>query len=82
MRFGIDLGGPIKDWDRRKDLKSIKVTTYITTGEFDSITLDCHQTIQRGIQGSKLEIFPDCSHLNMSEKPLEYVAALRKNIVG
>jgi proline iminopeptidase len=75
------ITGVIKDWDRRKDLNSIKVPTYITTGEFDEVTLDCHQTIQRGIRGSKLEIFPGCSHMSMSEKPLEYVAALRKNIV-
>jgi proline iminopeptidase len=75
------ITGVIKDWDRRKDLSSIKVPTYITTGEFDEVTLDCHQAIQRGIRGSKLEIFPGCSHMTMSEKPLEYVIALRKNIV-
>jgi proline iminopeptidase len=69
--------GVIKGWDRRADLGRIRVPTWITTGEYDEVTLDCHQTIQRGIAGSKLQVFKDCSHLTMNEKPAEYVAALR-----
>ncbi|HEY0437677.1 MAG TPA: peptidase, partial [Phenylobacterium sp.] len=69
--------GVIKDWDRRKDLGKIKVPTLITTGEFDEVTMDCHETIHRGIKGSKLVVFKGCSHMTMSEKPAEYVAALR-----
>jgi proline iminopeptidase len=74
------ITGVIKDWDRRKDLGRIKVSTYITTGEFDEITLDCHQTIRDGIRGSRLEVFKDCSHMTMDEKPAEYVAAVRRFI--
>ena len=44
------------------------------TTEFDEVTLDCHQTIQRDIKGSKLRIFAGCSHLTMNEKPREYVS--------
>ncbi|MDB5678635.1 proline iminopeptidase-family hydrolase [Sphingomonas bacterium] len=72
------ITGVIKDWDRRADLGRIKVPTYITTGAFDEITLDCHQTIRRGIAGSRLEIFAGCSHLTMIEQPVRYVAALRR----
>jgi proline iminopeptidase len=72
--------GVIKDWDRRKDLGRIAVPTYITTGEFDEVTLDCHQTIQQGIRGSRLEIFKDCSHMTMNEKPAEYAAAVARFI--
>ncbi|THD36111.1 MAG: alpha/beta fold hydrolase [Sphingomonas sp.] len=72
------ITGVIKDWDRRADLGRIKLPTYITTGEFDEVTLDCHQTIQRGIAGSRLEVFPGCSHLTMNEQPVKYVAALRR----
>jgi proline iminopeptidase len=43
--------GKIKDWDRRKDLKAITQKTLITTGEFDEITLDCHETLRDGIVG-------------------------------
>jgi proline iminopeptidase len=74
------ITGVIKDWDRRRDLGRIKVPTYITTGEFDEVTLDCHQTIQRGIKGAKLEIFKDCSHMTMAEKPAAYVAAVGRFI--
>ena len=70
--------GVIKDWDRRKDLGRIKTPTLITTGEFDEVTLDCHETIHRGIKGSKLEIFKGCSHMTMDEKPAEYVASVRR----
>jgi len=72
--------GVIKDWDRRKDLGRIKVSTLITTGEFDEVTLDCHETIHKGIAGSSLEIFKDCSHMTMSEQPAKYVASLRRFI--
>jgi proline iminopeptidase len=69
--------GVIKDWDRRKDLGRIKVPTLIVTGTYDEVTLDCHQTIQKGIKGSKLVILPGCSHMAMVEKPELYVSTLR-----
>jgi len=70
--------GVIKDWDRRKDLGKIKVPTLIVTGTYDEVTLDCHQTIQKGIKGSKLVVLPGCAHLAMNEKPALYVQTLRK----
>ena len=69
--------GNIKDWDRRADLGKITLPTLITTGEFDEITVDCHQTIQAGVKGSELTIFGECSHLTMNEKPDAYVRTLR-----
>jgi len=71
------ITGVIKGWDRRGDLGRIRVSTWITTGEYDEVTFDCHQTIQRGISGSKLQVFKGCSHLTMNERPAAYVAALR-----
>lgn len=72
--------GVIKDWDRRKDLGLIRLPTLITTGEFDEVTLDCHETIRDGVRGSRLEVMKDCSHATMCEKPAEYVALLRSFI--
>ncbi len=69
--------GVIKDWDRRKDLGRIKLPTLIVTGTYDEVTLDCHQTIQKGIKGSKLVVLPGCSHMAMVEKPDLYVSTLR-----
>jgi proline iminopeptidase len=74
------ITGVIKDWDRRKDLGTIKLPTLLTTGEFDEVTLDCHETIRDGIAGSRLEIMKDCSHATMDEKPAEYVSILRQFI--
>ena len=64
--------GVIKDWDRRADLSRIRVPTLITTGQFDEVTLDCHQTIHAGVEGSRLVVMPGCSHLTMDEQPEAY----------
>jgi proline iminopeptidase len=70
--------GKIKDWDRRKDLKAITQKTLITTGEFDEITLDCHETLRDGVAGpARLAVMTGCSHLTMNEKPAQYNALLR-----
>ncbi|GGL14954.1 proline iminopeptidase-family hydrolase [Caulobacter rhizosphaerae] len=70
--------GKIKDWDRRKDLTAISQRTLITTGEFDEITLDCHETLRDGIAGkARLAVMTGCSHLTMNEKPEQYNALLR-----
>ena len=66
------ITGVIKDWDRRADLHRIRVPALITTGEFDEVTLDCHQTIHAGIKGSRLAVMPGCSHLTMNEQPEAY----------
>jgi len=70
--------GKIKDWDRRKDLKAITQKTLITTGEFDEVTLDCHQTLRAGVAGpARLAVMTGCSHLTMNEKPAQYNGLLR-----
>lgn len=72
------ITGIIKDWDRRRDLKAVTQRTLLTTGEFDEVTLDCHQTIRDGISGpARLEVMKGCSHLTMTEQPDAYVALLR-----
>jgi proline iminopeptidase len=73
------ITGTIKSWDRRLDLKSITQKTLITTGEFDEITIDCHETIRDGIAGrAHIEVMPGCSHLTMVEKPDDYNRILRR----
>ncbi len=72
------ITGIIKDWDRRKDLKAITQKTLITTGEFDEVTLDCHETIRDGIAGQKrMVVMKGCSHLTMVEQPDAYNALVR-----
>ncbi|WP_420139635.1 proline iminopeptidase-family hydrolase [Sphingomonas sp.] len=72
------ITGKIKDWDRRADLGTITQPTLLTTGEFDEITMDCHQTIQKGVAGrAKLVVMPGCSHLTMVEQPQQYNRIVR-----
>lgn len=72
------ITGKIKDWDRRRDLKAITQKTLITTGEFDEITLDCHETIRDGIAGNaRLSVMAGCSHMTMVEQPAQYNALIR-----
>ena len=72
------ITGKIKDWDRHRDLKAITQKTLITTGDFDEITLDCHETIRDGIAGSaRLVVMADCSHMTMVERPEQYNALIR-----
>jgi proline iminopeptidase len=74
----FDIVGVIKTWDRRGDLKAVTQETLITTGEFDEITLDCHQMIRDAIAGpSRLAVMTGCSHLTMVEKPDQYNAMVR-----
>lgn len=74
----FDIVGVIKDWDRRESLKAITQKTLIVTGEFDEITLDCHQTIRDRVAGpNRLVVMPGCSHLTMVEKPEAYNALVR-----
>ncbi len=72
------ITGVMKDWDRRRDLKAIRPPTLIITGEFDEITLDCHQTIRDGVAGpSQLVVMPGCSHMTMVEKPDQHNGLVR-----
>jgi proline iminopeptidase len=72
------ITGNIKHWDRRSDLGRITLPTLLTTGEYDEVTLDCHETIRDGVRGPvKLVVMPGCSHTTMIEQPERYNAILR-----
>jgi proline iminopeptidase len=64
--------GNIRNWDRSKDVGAVQVPTLLTTGEFDEVTLDCHETIHSAIAGSQLVVMDGCSHLTMLEQPEHY----------
>jgi proline iminopeptidase len=54
--------GNLLDWDRTDRLGEITVPTLITVGEFDEVHPSCARSLQAGIPGSELEIFPGCGH--------------------
>jgi proline iminopeptidase len=71
------ITGNFKHWDRRKDLGTITVPTLLLTGQYDEVSLACHETIHHAVRGSKLEVLPNCSHLAMQEALAEYVRRMR-----
>jgi proline iminopeptidase len=74
---GLTIGGNMKHWDRRAQLGMIDMPTLITTGEFDEVTRDCHETLRNAIAGSRFALMPGCSHMTMTEAPAAYNAVLR-----
>jgi proline iminopeptidase len=68
--------GNLLDWDRTDRLGEIAVPTLITVGEFDEVHPSCARTIQEGIPGSALEIFPGCGHAVHLEDHEHYRAVL------
>ena len=71
------ITGNIKDWDRSQDIGAIALPALITTGEFDEVTMDCHETIHHAIKGSRLVVMDGCSHMTMLEQPARYNAIVR-----
>jgi proline iminopeptidase len=75
---GLTIAGNLKNWDRRAQLAAIDMPTLIVTGEFDEVTRDCQQALRDGITGSRLAVMQGCSHMTMTEAPVEYNAVLAK----
>jgi proline iminopeptidase len=70
--------GTLKGWDASASLGGIKVPTLILTGEWDQVTLDCHERLERGIENSRLSVIPGTRHLGMIERPEAYMSAIRE----
>lgn len=70
--------GTLKNYDRLKDLKKIKVPVQLTCGQYDEATPQACRYFQKLIPGSKLVIFKGCSHIYFQEKPQLVLKAYRK----
>ncbi len=70
--------GNLRNWDREASLGRIRSQTLVLTSTLDEFTLDCAETLHRGIAGSKLVVLPGARHLAMVEQPNAYVTALRR----
>ena len=70
------ITGTIKDWDITDRIKTIKIPTLITVGQYDEVTPNVADVIHKEIKGSRLEIFENCSHLTMWEERKKYNSAL------
>lgn len=59
----------LKHWDRAAILRQIHIPTLVLAGSLDEFSIDCSETLHRGIKGSKLSILPGTRHLGMVEQP-------------
>jgi proline-specific peptidase len=66
------ISGNLRNWDRTPRLGEIRVPTLITCGRCDEATPACAETLHRGIPGSRMHIFEDCSHMTFLEQPEEF----------
>ncbi|MEM4104672.1 MAG: proline iminopeptidase-family hydrolase [Thermoplasmatales archaeon] len=76
------ITGTIKDWDITDKIHNIKIPTLITVGEYDEVTPKVAEEIHKRIEGSKLVVFPGCSHLTMWENRKDYIATLSDFILS
>ena len=70
--------GNLKNWDVTDHLPTIRVPTLVTVGKYDEVTPTVARSIHRGIQGSKLVVFENSSHLAMWEERERYIDVVRK----
>ena len=69
--------GNLRDWNQAASLAHIRIPTLVLTSTLDEFSLDCAETLHRGIRGSKLVVLRSARHLAMVEQPNAYVAVLR-----
>jgi len=72
----FEIRGKIKDIDITNDIKNIKVPTLITVGEYDEVTPSIAKIIKDNIEGSKMVVIPNSSHMAFYENPDYYFKVL------
>jgi proline iminopeptidase len=68
--------GTLKNYDRTKELRSIKVPTLYTCGDFDSATPKTVKYYQSLTSNSRLEVFKNAGHYTMHDNPEENIKAI------
>jgi pimeloyl-ACP methyl ester carboxylesterase len=72
----------MEGWDITSRLPEIGLPCLVITGEYDVIAPKCAEAIHRGIRGSKLVKFDECSHLPMWEDRVGYMEVVRDFLDG
>jgi proline iminopeptidase len=76
------LPSRLEGWDITDRLPEITLPCLVTVGEYDPITPNCARAIHRGIRGSKLIIFEDCSHAALWEDRVRFIEVVRDFLDG
>lgn len=69
--------GSLKTWTRAADLRNITQPTLFIAGEFDEARPATLETFRATMRDAQLVVIPGAAHAAKSEKPAEYVAAVR-----
>ncbi len=76
------LPSRLEGWDITDRLPEITLPCLVTVGEYDPITPNCARAIHRGIRGSKLITFEDCSHTALWEDRARFIGVVRDFLDG
>ena len=68
--------GTLKNYDRTKELSSIKVPTLYTCGDFDSATPKTLKYYQSLTPNSKLVVFENAGHYTMHDNPEDNISVI------
>lgn len=72
--FGV--GGRLKNWDRKADLKSISVATLVVGAKHDTMDPDHMKWMSRQVQNGSYLYCPNGSHMSMWDDQQTYFAGL------
>jgi len=64
--------GALKDWDVRDRLQYLRVPTYLTVGENDTMPIAAVQRMAQTIPNATVHITPGAGHGQMLDNPLDY----------
>jgi len=72
----------LEGWDVTDRLPEVKLPCLVITGEYDVVAPKCAEAIHRGIRGSRLVKFKECSHLPMWEDRVGFNEVVRNFLDG
>jgi pimeloyl-ACP methyl ester carboxylesterase len=61
------------EWDVRRRLGEIEISTLITSGQYDTVTPMLAEMLRDGIAGSKWVLFEESSHYAHAEEPEHFL---------
>jgi proline iminopeptidase len=76
------LGNSLEGWNVTDRLPEIRLPCLVITGEYDAIPPKCAEAIHRGVRGSKLVKFKECSHVPMWEDRVKFIEIIRGFLDG
>jgi proline iminopeptidase len=75
--IGRNLPRRLEGWDITDRIPEIGLPCLVTAGEYDERSPKCAMAIHRGIKGSKLVVFEDCSHTAIWEDRVRFIEVVR-----